>query len=57
MSEQDIRAKLEEICNSLKGLSLEVEAWRVHTSGNGEFFLSALRDLLTAVNKLKEAMK
>ena len=57
MSEQDIRAKLEEICVSIKGLSLEVEGWRQHTSGNGEFFLGALKDLLAAVNKLKEAVK
>jgi hypothetical protein len=57
LREQDIRAKLEEICNSIKGLSIEVEMWRVHTSGNGGFFLKALKDLLVAVNQLKEAVK
>lgn len=57
MSEPDFSAKLEEIKNSLKGLSMEVEGWRQHTGSTGEFILVALKDMLNAVNKLQKAIE
>lgn len=56
MSEQDFGGKLEELKNSIKGLSMEVEGWRQHTGSTGEFILVALKDMLAAVVKLEKAI-
>lgn len=54
MSEQEQRDALiesiREFKNSIKGLSMEVEGWRQHTSTNGEFVLITLRDILVKLN-------
>lgn len=56
MSEPDFAAKLEELKNNIKGLSMEVEGWRQHTGSTGEFILVALKDMLAAVVKLEKAI-
>lgn len=58
MNEHDgFDEKLQEIKMAIQGLSIEVESWRIHTSGTGEFVLDALRELHIAVNKLQTALK
>jgi hypothetical protein len=53
---EDIKAKLEELKNTLKGLSMEVEGWRQHTGSTGTFILDAIHDAVRAVNKLEKAV-
>lgn len=57
MSEQDISGKLEELKNSLKGLSMEVEGLRLNNNSNSDFILVALKDMLGAVNRLQASVK
>lgn len=53
----DFKAKLIEIEAAIRGLSLEVEGWRIHTDSTGTFILDALRDLLTVVKRLQETIQ
>ena len=53
----DMNEKLEQLLQSIKGLRLEVEGWRVHTGSTGEFLLNAVEDLIKMVDELKRALK
>lgn len=53
----DFKAKLIEIEAAIRGLSLEVEGWRIHTDSTGTFILDALRDVLVAVKNLRETLQ
>lgn len=53
MSEHDdLVGKLQEVRNSIKGLSLEIEGLRLNNNSTGDFILVALKDLLLSVNRM-----
>lgn len=53
MSEHDdLVGKLQEVRNSIKGLSLEIEGLRLNNNSTGDFILVALKDLLVSVNRM-----
>lgn len=57
LSEQDFGSKLQELINSIKGLSMEVEGLRLNNNSNCDFILVALKDMLTSANKLQAQIK
>jgi hypothetical protein len=48
----DLVGKLQEVRNSIKGLSLEIEGLRLNNNSTGDFILVALKDLLVSVNRM-----
>ena len=48
----ELRAKVRELQNSVRGLSMEVEGLRVHTSSASTFILDELESLTKAINEL-----
>lgn len=57
MSELDFSAKLQELINGIKGLSMEVEGLRLNNNSNCDFVLVALKDMLTAAKNLQASLK
>lgn len=53
----ELKAQLVELEAAIRGLSLEVEGWRIHTDSTGTFILDALRDVLAAVKLLRETIQ
>lgn len=48
----ELKAKVLELQNSVRGLSLEVEGMRQHQSSSATFILDELDDLTKAINEL-----
>lgn len=54
MSEQDeLNASIEELINSIKGLSLEVEGMRVSSDSTAYFIIEILKDLMVVALALQ----
>lgn len=53
----ELKAQMVELEAAIRGLSLEVEGWRIHTDSTGTFILDALRDVLVAVKNLRETLQ
>lgn len=54
MSEQKVTDTLAKLAESIKGLRIEVEAWRTHTGSTGYFLQVAVEDLIKVVNELSK---
>ncbi len=52
-TEKLLLMKLTEIQHSIKGLLMQVEGWRVHTSSMGDFIIAEVEELQRAVAELK----
>ena len=58
MTEHDqLIAKITELRNSVRGLALDVERWRQHTSASGDFMLVELEHINDTINELIQKIK
>lgn len=48
---------LQEIDANIRGLRLEVEGWRKHTSSNGTFVMDQLDELERILKQLRDKLK
>jgi hypothetical protein len=53
VTETPLQIRIGNLCELVNGLSIEVEAWRVHTSSTGDFLLREVEQLIIVVNELK----
>lgn len=55
-TEKLLLIKITEIQHTIKGLVMQIEGWRVHTSSMGDFILAEVEELQRAVAELKQKL-
>jgi hypothetical protein len=54
--EKRVSEDVSKLSQAIKGLRVEVEAWRTHTGSTGYFLQVAVEDLIRVVDELKTAL-